>query len=236
MAHEQSPSAGPDLTQGVALTEFANGKLAGHVGDQEGLSVQSGTEIFAIAAHCSHYHGPVLKAGRNPIEARRSGNANLYGKTFGSCAAEFLAAKSSQWSNAKHRSQWRTTLETYAAPLYGLPVDQVGTEAVLDVLKPLWQSIPETASRLRGRIEAVRQGARLAIGRESGGVARSFGLDPAQARQTLPQPPRRDAVPESAGIHRQASRAPNCVDCGNGAGVRDTDGRSIGRSASNMLV
>jgi hypothetical protein len=56
----------------------------------------------------------VLKAGRNPIEARRSGNANLNGKTFWSCAAEFLAAKSSQWSNAKHRSQWRTTLETYA--------------------------------------------------------------------------------------------------------------------------
>jgi nitrite reductase/ring-hydroxylating ferredoxin subunit len=61
MAQEQSPSAGPDLTQGVALTEFANGKLAGHVGDQEVLLVQSGTEIFAIAAHCSHYHGPLIE-------------------------------------------------------------------------------------------------------------------------------------------------------------------------------
>ena len=59
MAQEQSPSAGPDLAQGVALEEFANGKLAGHVGDQEVLLVQSGTEIFAIAAHCSHYHGPL---------------------------------------------------------------------------------------------------------------------------------------------------------------------------------
>ena len=59
MAQEQSPSVGPDLTQGVALAEFANGKLAGHVGDQEVLLVQNGTEIFAIAAHCSHYHGPL---------------------------------------------------------------------------------------------------------------------------------------------------------------------------------
>jgi len=53
MAQERSPSGGPDLTQGVALTEFANGKLAGHVGDQEVLLVQSGTEICAIAAHVS---------------------------------------------------------------------------------------------------------------------------------------------------------------------------------------
>jgi NADPH-dependent 2,4-dienoyl-CoA reductase/sulfur reductase-like enzyme/nitrite reductase/ring-hydroxylating ferredoxin subunit len=59
VAQEQSPSGGPDLTQGVAFAEFANGKLAGHVGDQEVLLVHSGTEIFAIAAHCSHYHGPL---------------------------------------------------------------------------------------------------------------------------------------------------------------------------------
>ena len=64
-------------------------------------------------------------------------------------------SKSPQWSNDKHRAQWRATLETYAAPLYGLPVDEVDTAAVLGVLKPFWQAVPETASRLRGRIEAV---------------------------------------------------------------------------------
>jgi hypothetical protein len=47
------------------------------------------------------------------------------------------------------------TLDKYAKPLRDMPVDQVGTEAVLSVLQPVWQSIPETASRLRGRIEAV---------------------------------------------------------------------------------
>ncbi len=62
MTQEQSLPSGPDLNQGVELGEFADGKLVGHVGDQEVLLIQSGTEIFAIAAQCSHYHGP-LKEG-----------------------------------------------------------------------------------------------------------------------------------------------------------------------------
>jgi NADPH-dependent 2,4-dienoyl-CoA reductase/sulfur reductase-like enzyme/nitrite reductase/ring-hydroxylating ferredoxin subunit len=61
MVQEQSPPSGPDLNQGVTLAEFLDGKLAGHVGDQEVLLVHSGTEIFAVAAHCSHYHGPLAE-------------------------------------------------------------------------------------------------------------------------------------------------------------------------------
>jgi NADPH-dependent 2,4-dienoyl-CoA reductase/sulfur reductase-like enzyme/nitrite reductase/ring-hydroxylating ferredoxin subunit len=59
MAEQQAPPAGPDLTQGVASTEFGGEILLGHVGDQEVLLVRSGPEIFAIDAHCSHYHGPL---------------------------------------------------------------------------------------------------------------------------------------------------------------------------------
>jgi NADPH-dependent 2,4-dienoyl-CoA reductase/sulfur reductase-like enzyme/nitrite reductase/ring-hydroxylating ferredoxin subunit len=59
MTQEQSPPSGPDLTRGVALAEFADGRLVGHVGDQEVLLVNRGTETFAVAAHCSHYHGPL---------------------------------------------------------------------------------------------------------------------------------------------------------------------------------
>jgi len=59
MTQEKSPPIGPDLAQGVALNALVDGKLAGHVGDQEVLLVRSGTEIFAIAAQCSHYHGPL---------------------------------------------------------------------------------------------------------------------------------------------------------------------------------
>ena len=58
MTKESQPS-GPDLTSGVALTQFVDGKLLGHVGEEEVLLVQDGSELFAIAAHCSHYHGPL---------------------------------------------------------------------------------------------------------------------------------------------------------------------------------
>src|SRR6195256_184518 len=59
MAEEQTPPAGPDFAQGVALDDFTGETLLGHVGDQEVLLVRSGAEIFAIDAHCSHYHGPL---------------------------------------------------------------------------------------------------------------------------------------------------------------------------------
>lgn len=59
MAQEQAQPSGPDLTQGVAPGDFKDGKLVGHVGDQEILLVREGDGIFAIDAHCSHYHGPL---------------------------------------------------------------------------------------------------------------------------------------------------------------------------------
>ncbi|HTK14173.1 MAG TPA: FAD-dependent oxidoreductase [Xanthobacteraceae bacterium] len=59
MADDQAPS-GPDLTCGVALADFTDGKLAGHVGDQDVLLVRSGADVFAIEAHCSHYHAALV--------------------------------------------------------------------------------------------------------------------------------------------------------------------------------
>ncbi len=59
MAQEQTAPRGPDLTKGVALADFADGRLVGHVGDEEVLLVRSGSDVFAIGAHCSHYHGPL---------------------------------------------------------------------------------------------------------------------------------------------------------------------------------
>src|ERR1700716_3722470 len=61
MAEEQNPPAGPDLTQGVLPDDFTGEILLGHVGDQDVLLVRSGPEIFAIDAHCSHYHGPLAE-------------------------------------------------------------------------------------------------------------------------------------------------------------------------------
>lgn len=61
MAQDQAKPSGPDLAQGVALAELADGgKLVGHVGDEEVLLVRRGTEILAVGAHCTHYHGPLV--------------------------------------------------------------------------------------------------------------------------------------------------------------------------------
>src|SRR5580658_6440189 len=61
MAEEQKPLSGPDLTKGIGLGDFVDRKLLGHVGDEEVLLVRSGGEIFAVGAHCSHYHGPLAE-------------------------------------------------------------------------------------------------------------------------------------------------------------------------------
>jgi len=103
----------------------------------------------------------LVAAGINPITARRKARDKASGrKTFGQCADELLDAKACEWRNEKHKAQWKMTLTEYAKPLRGLPVDEVDTEVVLSVLQPMWQSIPETASRLRARIEAVLDAAR----------------------------------------------------------------------------
>lgn len=60
MTQKQSTPSSPDLTQGVALKDFSGDRLVGHVGDQEVLLVRSGFEFFAIDAHCSHYHAPLI--------------------------------------------------------------------------------------------------------------------------------------------------------------------------------
>ena len=60
MSDDHSKPAGPDLTEGIALDTLADGgKLVGHVGSDEVLLVRRGAEIFAVGAHCTHYHGPL---------------------------------------------------------------------------------------------------------------------------------------------------------------------------------
>ena len=103
----------------------------------------------------------MIAAKKNPIEARREAVRAEAGKpTFGAIADALIEAKAPEWRNEKHRAQWKMTLEVYASPLRLRPVDEIDTEAVLSVLQPIWHAKPETASRLRGRIEAVLDAAR----------------------------------------------------------------------------
>jgi integrase len=99
--------------------------------------------------------------GIDPIEARTAKRqeqklASAKAMTFEACANAYIAAHKAGWRNAKHESQWRNTLSTYAAPVFGsLSVQTVDVALVMKVLEPIWATKTETASRLRGRIEAI---------------------------------------------------------------------------------
>jgi integrase len=101
----------------------------------------------------------LLKAGVDPI-AEWSKPDGEEVPTFGKAADDFLEAHAGGWRNDKHTAQWVMTLTRYCEPIRNTPVDAIDTEAVLSVLKPLWTRAPETASRLRGRIETVLDAAK----------------------------------------------------------------------------
>ncbi|MPR11505.1 tyrosine-type recombinase/integrase [Microvirga tunisiensis] len=98
----------------------------------------------------------MLVEGIDPLAARDRPKA----MTFGEAADALIESMSGSWRNAKHRAQWTMTLTVYCEPLRPKPVAEVGTEDVLKILQPLWATKPETASRLRGRIERVLDFAR----------------------------------------------------------------------------
>ena len=75
--------------------------------------------------------------------------------TFGECADAFIKTMEPSWRNAKHAAQWKMTLKHYAGPIRAIPIAEVATADVLKILSPIWSTKPETASRLRGRIESV---------------------------------------------------------------------------------
>jgi hypothetical protein len=76
--------------------------------------------------------------------------------TFRQCAQSCIASHESGWTNDKHRRQWTQSLEQYVFPLIGdLAVDDLTTAHIVKVLEPIWKEVPETASRIRGRIEKV---------------------------------------------------------------------------------
>jgi integrase len=101
------------------------------------------------------------KAGIDPIDAREEARqqaaaARAKAMTFRQCAEAYLASHGAAWKNAKHRWQWETTLEVHAYPVFGdTPVGKIDVAMVTRVLDPIWQTKTETASRLRGRIEAI---------------------------------------------------------------------------------
>ncbi len=118
----------------------------------------------------------LVAAGKDPISNKEAVRAV---PTFGEVAEEHIAAMEPNWRNEKHIDQWKMTLREYGKPLYPKSVDQISTDDVEAVLKPIWLAKNETATRLRGRIEAVLARA----------TAKGFrtGPNPAQWRNHLDQ-------------------------------------------------
>jgi integrase len=102
-----------------------------------------------------------LLDGIDPIEARigriaEQRLATMQAITFEEAARQYIDSHDAAWRSAKHRREWANTLKVYAYPIIGsLPVQGITVDLVLRVLRPIWETKTETASRLRGRIEAV---------------------------------------------------------------------------------
>jgi integrase len=103
----------------------------------------------------------LVAEGVDPIEARQAKRSAAAvdaakGMTFRACAEAYINAHRSGWRNPKHAAQWPATLDAYAYPHFGsLPVQAVDVGLVLKAVEPIWTEKPETASRVRGRIESV---------------------------------------------------------------------------------
>jgi integrase len=123
----------------------------------EPVNVISLAEARKRAAECRR----MRHDGIDPIEARRAQRDQkkleaAKSMTFDACADAYIEAHQASWRNEKHRDQWRNTLNSYASPVFGsMPVQAVDVALVMKALEPIWKTKPETASRLRGRIEAV---------------------------------------------------------------------------------
>jgi len=131
-----------------------------------------------------------IERGIDPVEERKAIKAALVaaqrrGLTFKDAVDRALAAKLDAFKNPKHRQQWENTLATYAMPELGkMLVQDITTQDVLRVLQPLWIDRTETASRLRGRIEAVLSWATVAGHRTGDNPARWAG----NLKELLPPP------------------------------------------------
>jgi integrase len=139
----------------------------------------------------------LVREGKDPLHERETNaaqakadalKAQATAVTFAQVTDLYIMAHERSWRSAKHAQEWRTTVERYAVPVIGdLPIGDIDTGVVMKILEPLWRNKTETASRVRGRIEAVIDYAR----------ARDWckGENPARWRGHLDQilPPRSKA-------------------------------------------
>jgi len=111
---------------------------------------------LAEARRKAENYRKLAKEGTDPIHARELETQQQATPTFTNCAARYIQSHRRSWRNAKHARQWVSTLKTYARPVIGeLPVDEIDTHQILNILSPIWVTKTETAKRVQGRIENV---------------------------------------------------------------------------------
>lgn len=154
------------------------------------------------ARDISSTYRAMVRDGIDPINERKQKRAQSKADStkltsFKECAEDYIRHNSAAWSNAKHSNQWKNTLETYAYPVIGsLPVAMVELHHITRILKPIWAEKNETAKRVRGRIEAVLDAAKVNGLREGENPARWKGhLD-----KILPMPSKVKKVKHHAAL------------------------------------
>ena len=132
-----------------------------------GLGRARGNDKVELAAARERVRGlrAVIRSGHDPLEQRdvelerakaQAQQAAIAAITFRTVADQYVKVHKPGWQNTKHATQWTATLATYVYPHFGdVPVADVGTEHVLAALHPIWSTKPETAARVRGRIESI---------------------------------------------------------------------------------
>lgn len=145
-----------------------------------GLGSLLNVSIRDARAKAAEYRG--LLANRiDPVTARDQGRAQVALEaaksiTFSECCKRYIEAQESDWKNPKHVKQWRNTLRDYCEAKFGsVPVQDIDTPHVLSALEPIWTEIPETARRVRGRIESVLDWAKVRTYRSGENPARWRG-------------------------------------------------------------
>ena len=176
--------------------------------------------------------------GIDPIEARKAQRAEerlaaATAMTFQECAERYIDAHRAGWRNHKHAAQWPSTLATYVYPVFGsLPVQGVDVGLVTKALEPIWRTKPETASRVRGRIESVLDWATVRGYRKGENPARWRGhldkLLPTRAKVRKVEHPRGPALYRDETFCRSLTRTRRS--CGAGLGVPDPDSDEDRRS------
>ena len=181
----------------------------------------------------------MVRDGRDPLAERDAAraaakNAEAKGKTFSDVATLYVAAHEVGWKSARHHHQWTRSLRDYVLPRIGdLPVDEISVAHVMAVLEPIWHDVPETASRVRGRIESVLDYAKARGWRHGENCARWRGhlnsLLPSRARLAAvehhPALPWHEIAEFMADLRNQGGGVP-----GTGARIYDSDRRAHHRN------